>query len=121
LNEFCPIHQVLLVDRVSFLLDAKMPQKIDRETVLEVARLARINLPVESIPQVQRDLVSILDYVGQLSQITIPSDTVPFFGVAEETNAVRQDQVEASYSRSTMVQNAPATDGEFYLVPPVFR
>lgn len=97
-----------------------MSNSTDQKTVVDVARLARLDLPPDSVPLYQQQLTSILRYVGQLEQVDIPADTTPFFGATETENATRTDQVQPSYPRETMLQNAPQTDGEYYLVPPVF-
>lgn len=93
---------------------------IDRATALEVAKLARIQLDEEHADQVQSQLAKILDYVGQLNQVSMPADVEPFFGATDSVNAVRSDEASASFARESVLDNAPDTDGEFYLVPPVF-
>jgi aspartyl-tRNA(Asn)/glutamyl-tRNA(Gln) amidotransferase subunit C len=125
LNFHDPTRLLRLIDRVYLLKvthmsDSKMPDSIDQKTVTEVARLARLELAVGSVAVSQQQLASILEYIGQLGQVDIPADTVPFFGAVEMENAIRADQVSKSYPREVMLHNAPQTDGEYYLVPPVF-
>ena len=98
-----------------------MSDSIDRETALQVARLARIHIPEDEAQRTQEQLSHILDYVSQLSQVELPDDIEPFFGAVESVNAVRPDEVEASLERERVLANAPATDGKFYSVPPVFK
>jgi aspartyl-tRNA(Asn)/glutamyl-tRNA(Gln) amidotransferase subunit C len=93
---------------------------IDEKTVNEVAKLARLELSVEQVAEYQHQLARILAYVSQLNQLQLPPDAQPFFGVAESLNAVRADVNSPSLPRETILANAPKTDGEFYLVPPVF-
>ena len=56
----------------------------------------------------------------QIDQVEIPEGTEPFYGATESTNAVRTDDVVASFEREKILENAPDSDGEFYRVPPVF-
>ena len=97
-----------------------MPESIDRETVEQVARLARIHLSEQQLDASSKQLGAILNYVGQLEQVELPSDVEPFFGAIESVNAIREDEVLPSVKRDTILSNAPDSDGEFYSVPPVF-
>ena len=98
-----------------------MSDSIDRETSIQVARLARIHLSAAEAETTQKQLSHILHYVGQLNQVDLPDDIEPFFGAVESVNAIRPDEVQASLERDLMLKNAPDTDGEFYRVPPVFK
>ena len=98
-----------------------MSDSIDRETAIQVARLARIHLSPTQAESMQKQLSHILHYVGQLDQVELPDDLEPFFGAVESVNAIRPDRVEPSFDRELMLENAPDTDGEFYRVPPVFK
>jgi aspartyl-tRNA(Asn)/glutamyl-tRNA(Gln) amidotransferase subunit C len=98
-----------------------MSETIDRATVEQVARLARIQLSEQQLEASSRQLSAILSYVGQLEQVDLPADVVPFFGAIESVNAIREDQVKPSVDRDLILSNAPDSDGEFYSVPPVFK
>lgn len=98
-----------------------MSDSIDRETAMQVARLARLHLSDAEAAAVQQQLSHILHYIGQLNQVELPDDVEPFFGAAESVNAIRSDKVDESFDRDLMLENAPDTDGEFYRVPPVFK
>lgn len=97
-----------------------MPESIDRETVEQVARLARIHLSEHQLSASANQLGKILNYVGQLEEVELPDDIEPFFGAIESLNAVREDVIKPSMDRASVLSNAPDSDGEFYLVPPVF-
>jgi aspartyl-tRNA(Asn)/glutamyl-tRNA(Gln) amidotransferase subunit C len=101
--------------------DEPMSDSIDRETAMQVARLARIHLSAAEADSVPQQLSHILHYVGQLNQVDLPDDIEPFFGAVESVNAIRPDKVDESFDRDLMLENAPDTDGEFYRVPPVFK
>ena len=97
-----------------------MPESIDRATVEQVARLARIHLSDPQLDASAKQLGEILNYVGQLDQVELPQDVEPFFGAIESVNAIREDKVKPSLNRDSILSNAPDSDGEFYSVPPVF-
>ncbi|MCH2177698.1 MAG: Asp-tRNA(Asn)/Glu-tRNA(Gln) amidotransferase subunit GatC [Mariniblastus sp.] len=83
------------------------------------SRLARIELPPSQIPVVQSELESLLDFVGRIEQLDLDS-VEPFFGIAIDANPMRTDRQETSCDRTDTLRNAPQTDGESFLVPPVF-
>ena len=85
----------------------------------KVARLARIDIPQNSMAQVQTQLDEILTYVDQLNELEL-ADVEPFFGAVDTQHALRSDETRPSLSREEVLANSPKNDGEFYLVPPVF-
>lgn len=97
-----------------------MPAPIDRATVEQVAKLARIALSEQQFDIASKQLGEILTFVGQLEQVELAEDVEPFFGAVESVNAVRADQIQPSIARDSILSNAPDSDGEFYCVPPVF-
>jgi aspartyl-tRNA(Asn)/glutamyl-tRNA(Gln) amidotransferase subunit C len=98
-----------------------MSDSIDQATVNQVARLARIQLSQQQLDDSAKELAEILNYVGQLEQVSLPDDVEPFFGAIESVNAIRADETQPSLAREAILENAPETDGEFYTVPPVFK
>ena len=92
----------------------------EQTTVNQVAKLARIHLDEQQIESSAEKLAQILGYIGQLDEVELPEDITPFFGAIESVNAIRDDQLQASVPRKEILDNAPDSDGEFYLVPPVF-
>lgn len=82
--------------------------------------MARIDLPEDQIAEFQQQLSNVLEFVEHLNEVEIPDGTEPFFGACESVNAIRDDVIAPSSTRETILANAPDTDGEFYLVPPVF-
>ena len=98
-----------------------MSDSIDRKTVEQVARLAKIHLSEHQLDGAAEQLTAILKYVGQLESVPLPADIEPFFGAIESVNAIRDDVVLPGVDRKLILENAPETDGEFYFVPPVFK
>ncbi|MDG2183801.1 MAG: Asp-tRNA(Asn)/Glu-tRNA(Gln) amidotransferase subunit GatC [Mariniblastus sp.] len=98
-----------------------MPETPEQPTVNQVAKLARINLDEQQLTSSGEKLKQILEFVSQLEQVELPKDIEPFFGAIESVNAIREDNLQTSVPREKILDNAPESDGEFYLVPPVFR
>ncbi len=92
--------------------------KITREEVEHVARLARLELTPEEAERMTGQLDTILNYVAKLDEV----DTT---GVGETThsqrvtNAFREDEVRPSLAREKALANAPADNGEAFVVPKI--
>ncbi|MBX3422982.1 MAG: Asp-tRNA(Asn)/Glu-tRNA(Gln) amidotransferase subunit GatC [Pirellulaceae bacterium] len=92
--------------------------QLSRDDVRKVAALAKLELSDSQLDDVAEKLRNVLRLVDQLSQV----DTT---GVEEMAHPVdvhsvtRGDQIQAGLPREAALRNAPQTDGEFFLVPPV--
>jgi len=95
--------------------------EIDKSTVEQVAKLARIRLSEQQLNDSALQLADVFDYIAQLEDANIGDDVEPFFGAIESVNAIRPDELKPSAARDSILENAPETDGEFYVVPPVFK
>jgi len=108
-----------------WLARSSVAMRLTNEDVRKVASLAKLKIAESELDGMSRKLLSVLDFVEQLEQV----DTS---GVAEMAHPVdvhsvmRCDQLSSSLSheaalqsRAAALQNAPRTDGEFFLVPPV--
>lgn len=86
---------------------------ITRETVLHVARLARLELAPAEVEKLQEDLGKILGYVGELAQLSI--DGVPETAhVAAERAPFRPDAPAPSLDTTAALGEAPrSADGGF--------
>ncbi len=95
--------------------------EIDHATVEQVAKLSRIRLTKIQLEQSAQQLASVFKFIENLDAADVSDDLKPFFGAIESVNAVRDDAVVDSEPRESILSNAPETDGEFYVVPPVFK
>ena len=90
---------------------------IDRDEVLRIAALARLELSHEELERMAHDLSAILDYVKQLAAI-------PGAAVGAETAAPtprRPDRVAPSRVVAELLENAPDRDGALLRVPAVIE
>jgi aspartyl-tRNA(Asn)/glutamyl-tRNA(Gln) amidotransferase subunit C len=89
---------------------------IDREQVLHVARLARLELSEPEVERMTGELSSILDHIEKISALDlegVPETT----HVIEVENALRADEPRPSLPRDVVLARAPAVADDGFLVP----
>ena len=91
---------------------------IDREQVLHVARLARLELGEDEVLRMSEELSAVADYIEKISELDL--DGVPATThVVEVSNALRADVVTPSLPREIAFENAPSiADGGFRVPSP---
>ena len=90
---------------------------IDRETVLHVARLARLDLGAGEADRLTAELGAILDAVSKVAELDL-ADVVPTSHPLELVNVWADDEPSPSLSREEALRNAPAPEGGLFRVPP---
>ena len=89
---------------------------ITRETVLHVARLARLELEGEEIERMQRDLAKILGYMEQLGELR--TEGIPATAhVAAERAPLRPDEQVPGLDQERALSEAPRRGGGSFAVP----
>jgi aspartyl-tRNA(Asn)/glutamyl-tRNA(Gln) amidotransferase subunit C len=89
---------------------------IDREQVLHVARLARLELTDEETERMATELSGILAHVDRMAELDLEG-VAPTTHVVEVTGALRADRPRPSWPRETMLASAPAVKDGGFLVP----
>jgi aspartyl-tRNA(Asn)/glutamyl-tRNA(Gln) amidotransferase subunit C len=79
---------------------------IDRETVLNVARLARLGLSEEDIDTFGSQLSAILEHIQILQEADV-SGVSPTAHASRLTNIMRVDAPQPSYPPEVLLANAP--------------
>ncbi len=92
--------------------------KIDQEKVLQVARLARLELSPEEAGPLTEQLGRILQYVDKLNELET-SGVEPLTHALAVVNALRDDEVTPSLPRAAALANAPLANAEAFVVPRV--
>lgn len=91
---------------------------IDRDQVLHVARLARLELDEDEIERMAGELSGILEHVDRISALDL-DDVEPTSHVVALENVLRADQPEASLPRERALEPAPdPADGSFRVPSP---
>jgi aspartyl-tRNA(Asn)/glutamyl-tRNA(Gln) amidotransferase subunit C len=93
---------------------------LSRDVVLKVASLARLKLTDAEVDAMTGQLGSILDYVAMLDEVDV-SSVEPMVHAIELTNVTRADELKPSLPRTAALQNAPKTDGKYFLVPAIIE
>ena len=97
-----------------------MAETLSAEKVRKVALLARLKLSEAEIGDYATKLGNILKYVDTLNEVDTEG-VVPMVHAVELSNVFRADEVQPSLPRAAALQNAPKTDGTFFLVPQILE
>lgn len=97
-----------------------MSEPLPVEDVHKVARLSRLKLSESDVAKFSRQLGDILEYIRQLN--TVPTDGVePMAHAIPVENVLRADELRPSLPRAEALQNAPRSDGKYFLVPQILE
>ena len=91
---------------------------VDAETVRRIAQLARIKVAEGEIDHLQGELNAILAFVEQLSEVDVEG-IEPMTSVIPMQMKKRPDVVTDGGDPEAVLKNAPAREGDFFLVPKV--
>jgi len=95
-----------------------MPDRITRDDVVHVARLARLELSDEELDEFTEQLGAVLDHAADIESLEV-DDIPPTAHPLPLVNVLRADEVTPSLDRDEVLSQAPfAEDGQFR-VPPV--
>jgi aspartyl-tRNA(Asn)/glutamyl-tRNA(Gln) amidotransferase subunit C len=91
--------------------------KIDREQLLHVARLARLELREDEAARLEQQLNDILAAVSKVSELDladVPATSHPL----DVVNVWDEDEPRPCLSADEALANAPEREGDFFKVPP---
>ena len=89
---------------------------IDREQVLHVARLARLELDDAEVTRMTGELSAILEHIEKISALDLDG-VPPTSHVVDVPNALRPDEPKPSLPRDVAFANAPSVDEDGFSVP----
>ena len=91
---------------------------IDRDQVLHVAKLARLELSDDEVEQMAKELSGILEHVDRISELDLDG-VEPTSHVVKLENVLRADEPRPSLDRDVALANAPdPSDGAFRVPSP---
>ena len=93
---------------------------IDRKTVENVAKLARLQLSGEELDRYGKQLGAILDYIAKLEKLDV-AGLEPLAHAVDTSNVFRADEPRSSLPREAALQNAPEKTGDFFIVPKIIE
>jgi aspartyl-tRNA(Asn)/glutamyl-tRNA(Gln) amidotransferase subunit C len=89
---------------------------IERDEVLAVARLARLQLSDDELEPMARELSSVLEHIAKIAELDL-DDVVPTSHVVDVSGALRADKPRPSWPRESVLAAAPAVSEGGFLVP----
>ena len=93
---------------------------IDRKTVENVAKLARLQLTPDELDRYGKQLGAILDYIAKLEKLDVKG-LEPLAHAVDTANVFREDAVRPGLARDAALQNAPEKNGDFFIVPKIIE
>jgi aspartyl-tRNA(Asn)/glutamyl-tRNA(Gln) amidotransferase subunit C len=91
---------------------------VDAETVRRIAHLARIAVAADEVEHLRGELNAMLDFVEQLSEVNVEG-VAPMTSVTPMEMKKRADVVTDGGDAEAVLKNAPAREGNFFVVPRV--
>jgi aspartyl-tRNA(Asn)/glutamyl-tRNA(Gln) amidotransferase subunit C len=89
---------------------------IDREQVLHVARLARLELSDDEVTTMSRELSHVLDHIEKIGELAL-DDVAPTAHVVDVVNVLREDVPQPSLPREVALAQAPEVVADGFGVP----
>jgi aspartyl-tRNA(Asn)/glutamyl-tRNA(Gln) amidotransferase subunit C len=93
---------------------------VDADTVRRVAHLARIAVADDEVASLAGELNAILAFVEQLSEVNVEG-VEPMTSVTPMAMKMRKDEITDGGIAEAIIQNAPAREDHFFLVPRVIE
>ena len=91
---------------------------MDQETVRTICYLARLEIDQRKSEKIQKDLETIIDLIGSLQTIDT-SDIEPLFSPLEMTAFMHDDIEKSDNKKEEFLENAAASNEDYFLVPRV--
>jgi aspartyl-tRNA(Asn)/glutamyl-tRNA(Gln) amidotransferase subunit C len=95
-----------------------MAMSVDAATVRRIAHLARIAVAEDEVAHLQGELNAILAFVEQLSEVNCEG-VEPMTSVTPMEMKKRKDEVTDGGIAKDVLRNAPAREGNYFVVPKV--
>lgn len=89
---------------------------IDRDQVLHVARLARLELVPAEVERMSRELSAVLGHIERIGELCLEG-VAPTSHVVEVEGALRADEPRPSLPREVALAAAPARTEDGFAVP----
>jgi aspartyl-tRNA(Asn)/glutamyl-tRNA(Gln) amidotransferase subunit C len=91
---------------------------VDAKTVRDIAHLARIAVKDDEVEDLKGELNAILAFVEQLAEVDV-TGVEPMTSVTPMTMKKRTDVVTDGGDPEAILKNAPAREGDYFVVPKV--
>jgi aspartyl-tRNA(Asn)/glutamyl-tRNA(Gln) amidotransferase subunit C len=95
-----------------------MPERLSRDEVAHVARLARLDLTDAELDVFTEQLAAVLDHAADVEALEV-DDVPPTSHPYPLQNVLRDDEVGPSLDRDEVLAAAPAVEDHRFRVPPI--
>ena len=93
---------------------------IDKNTVKNISKLARISLDENMVESLSKDLTSIMKFIENLNKLNTDK-TSPLTSIINASLKSRKDEVKDGKIRDQILKNSPEKNEEFFVVPKVIE
>lgn len=94
--------------------------KISKEDVIKVSELARLEFKEEEVQKFTEQLGNILEYIEKLNELDT-ENVEPTSHVLDISTPLREDKVNKMLTIDEVLQNAPESEDDFFVVPQVIE
>ena len=91
---------------------------MDKKTVTTISYLSRLKIDAEKEEKITNDLENIIKFVDQLNDVDT-SDIEPLISPLEKMAKTRDDKVTAKNLKVELLEIAPSSNEDYFLVPRV--
>jgi aspartyl-tRNA(Asn)/glutamyl-tRNA(Gln) amidotransferase subunit C len=94
--------------------------KIDRDLILKLEKLARLDLEEQERTHLLKDLNAMLGMISKLDELKVDG-VAPLRHISENENNMREDIQGERMNPEDVFKNAPRHDGQFFKVPKIIE
>lgn len=91
---------------------------VSKEEILHIAKLARLNLKEEEIPEYIKNLQDILNFANIVNEAPTQGLDVAN-GANDNYNVFRKDEIKVFEDNKALLQNAPEQEDNMFKIPKV--
>ena len=91
---------------------------MDKKTVTTISYLSRLRIDEEKEEKIVQDLDNIIEFVDQLNDADT-SNVEPLTNPLEKTAKTRTDKITAKNLKKELLEIAPSSNDDYFLVPRV--
>ncbi len=91
---------------------------LDKENVIKVAKLAKLQLSEDEVEIFSKQLPNILKFIEKLEELET-DNILPFYELIEKPSPMREDTPQSGLSQEEALANAPEAENGFFVVPRV--
>lgn len=92
--------------------------RVEKEEILKMAKLARLEFSEEEIAGMQKSLGQLVEYLDILKQLNL-DDVEPMTSVDSAPRPLRPDNIGPMLSKEKALRNAPEVNLEHFSIPKV--